>query len=464
MTLATAPGNPVAFAHPRAALVAAAPTSSAAQAAFNAGAAFGRLLKAQTPNGQRRPADAPPQTPAQQQQIDFGQAAARVVTPSAATLQQSSGRAAGQALLPSVDWMGRLERAAQTASENPRAILNETIDGMPVLPPGMSERQASMYLSHDWPKERERTAHVVVLLSLGMPKSVIRNIFEQVVSNPDLRAQTLFLMRGWANESLGFPKTASELNRLQPAGPYKVSVAVDPTWFESLHVKRVPEILVVNEPKMGVISGDGLSIQDAVQRIRAQRDLNKTYGHTWAIAEPDVLKEMQERVKTTNWNAVEQKAKNTMWAGIAQKAPAMPEQDASTVSYFNPSIVATRDIRLPDGRYVVHKGDVINPLAQAMPWQTLRYITFNANKPWEVQQALAWAQQYPNAKIMMAAPPADLTGWKALEDAFQKQLFILEPMVAQRLGIHALPSVTAPSGLSLQTYTQGKPHSVKARP
>jgi conjugal transfer pilus assembly protein TraW len=277
------------------------------------------------------------------------------------------------------------------------------------------------------------------------------------VTDPQLREQTLFLMRGWDDSTQGFPKTVSTLYRLQPQGKYKVSVAVDPSWFEKLHVRQVPDVLVVNEPNMGMIEGDGLSIRDAVARIRAQKDLNKTYGKVWRVTEPDPMTELKNKVAQTNWQKVQDQAGAQMWQGVAAKAPEMPEVHSSATSYFNPSIVATRTIRLPDGRVVVHKGDLINPLAQPLPWQSLRYISFNADKPWEIRQALQWSQEYPTAKVLMAAPPATTQGWSQLEQTFGKPLFVLEPAVAERLGIRALPSMTWPHGLVLQTYTQGIP-------
>ncbi len=435
-------------------------SASPAQAALQSGASLGAVLSSQIPDPLKKGADSgiPPSI---QRGITAGGDIQRAVT-SPNNSQQQSGAQAGEDFLrqgqaQTQGWLQRLQSAAATAGEDPRAILRETVDGMPVLPPGMTAQQASMYLSHDWPEHRERTAHVVVLISLGMPKEVIRNLFEQVVSDPALRDQTMFLMQGWDNSAQGFQKTVSELHYLQPDGKYKVSIAVDPSWFEKLHLKTVPAVLVVNEPSMGMIEGDGLSIRDAVSRIRARKDLNKVYGHIWRVTEPDPMQELKEKVAHTNWQQVQAKASANMWQGVAAKSPGMPETPQSTTQYFNPSIVATRTIRLPDGRVVVHKGELINPLAQPLPWQSLRYISFNADKPWEIRQALQWSHEYPTAKIMMAAPPATTQGWAQLEQAFGKPLFVLEPAVAARLGIQELPSMTWPHGLVLETYTQGIP-------
>lgn len=442
-----------------AAVMAAQTVADPAQAALQAGAALGSMLQGRLPDPLRKSASQP--TAPEVQGASVGNALRQSLRQDSAP-QALAGAQAGQTFLQkdqaqTQGWLQRLQSAAAAAGEDPRALLRETVDGMPVLPPGMTAQQASMYLSHDWPEHRERTAHIVVLISLGMPKSVISNLFEQVVSDPSLREQTLFLMQGWDNSAQGFPKTVSALYRLQPQGKYKVSVAVDPTWFEKLHVREVPAVLVVNEPNMGMIEGDGLSIRDAVARIRARKDLNKTYGQVWRVIEPDPMKELQEKVAHTNWQKVQEQAGARMWQGVAAKSPQMPELRQSSTQYFNPSIVATHTIRLPDGRIVVHKGDLINPLAQPLPWQSLRYISFNADKPWEVRQALVWSRQYPTAKVLMAAPPATTQGWAQLEQAFGKPLFVLEPAVAARLGIQALPSMTWPHGLVLQTYTQGLP-------
>jgi conjugal transfer pilus assembly protein TraW len=347
---------------------------------------------------------------------------------------------------------------AQSEAQNGRAFLTDTDNGMPVLPPGMTVKQASQYVSHDWPAKREKTAHLFILVSLGMPKAVLENLFRQVAASPVLRNETVFMLQGWKNVPQGFQDTVALTQSLQPAGPYHSPVLIDPTWFESLHINRVPAIVVANTDHNGMIMGDGLSILDARSRIRVGKDLGRTFGQTWRITEPDALKMIQDAAKKVDLSKWQDKARQSIWPDLAKKAPALPEVAQTVSTTFDPSVIATRDLTLPDGRIVVHAGQRINPLDQSMPWDTLRFIVFDANKPWQIRQAQAWAKTYPNARILMAAPPDTEQGWITIEHAFGgTPVKLIEPFVAQRLGVRAAPSMVWPDGQVLRVFVQAHP-------
>ena len=413
------------------------------------GTAFGKELSART----------------HAQSVNAGAAAfVKSMQPASAPAQACAGQDAGKEMLrASQDAqksnMNALSQAvAQSQVGNGAALLTDTLHGMPVLPPGMTLQQASQYVSHDWPRKREKTAHLFVLVSLGMPKAVLKNLFDQVASSPALQNETVFVLRGWGSEPQGFQRTVSELERLQPHGQYKAPVFVDPSWFESLHVTRVPAIVVANTAHNGMILGDGLSLLDARNRIAHAVDLSRAFGKTWAITEPDALKMIQDAARKVDLQKWQEKAKAGMWKNLAKNAPALPESAADMASTFDPSIIATRDVTLPDGRVVIHAGQRINPLDEPMPWGTLRYIIFDAQKPWQVAQARQWARQYPNARILMAGPPTTERGWIDIEHAFGgTPVRLIEPLIAQRLGVTYAPAMVWPQGDVLKVFVKGVP-------
>lgn len=378
--------------------------------------------------------------------------------------RNAAGTAAGQAVLSTtqeavIDNQNALAKAiAQSEASNGRAFLTDTYNGMPVVPPGMTVKQASQYVSHDWPAKREKTAHLFILVSLGMPKAVLENLFRQVAASPVLRNETVFMLQGWKNVPQGFQDTVALTQSLQPAGSYHSPVLIDPTWFESLHVTQVPAIVVANTDHNGMILGAGLSVLDAQARIQAGKDLGRTFGQTWQITEPDALKMIQDAAKKVDLAKWQNQARQSMWADLAKKAPALPEVAQTVSTTFDPSVIATRNLTLPDGRVVVRAGQRINPLDQAMPWNTLRFIVFDANKPWQVRQAQTWAKAYPNARILMAGAPDTEQGWIAIEHAFGgTPVKLIEPFVAQRLGVRAAPAMVWPDGHVLRVLVQAHP-------
>jgi hypothetical protein len=93
-----------------------------------------------------------------------------------------------------------------------------------------------------------------------------------------------------------------------------------------------------------------------------------------------------------------------------------------------------------------------------MPWGTLRYIIFDAQKPWQVAQAQQWAKQYPNARILMAGPPTTERGWIDIEHAFGgTPVRLIEPLIAKRLGVAYAPAMVWPQGDALKIWVKGAP-------
>lgn len=426
--------------------------------AFSQGAALGRNLAEKTGANNVQPVQSAPGT-----QSDAGAALANSIK--ARTLQPVPQAQAfsGQMLKKTTQGLEQNQKAleqaiADSGVQSGKAFLTDTDNGMPILPPGMTVQQASQYISHDWPERREKTAKVFILISLGMPQAVLKNLFAQVAASQVLRDETVFMLQGWADMPGGFQNTIMQAQELEPSGSYRSPVLIDPVWFESLHVTRVPAIVVANTDHNGMIMGDGLSVLDARDKIAQGKSIGQTFGRTWPITEMDALKTLQNAAKKVDLAKAQAQAQKTMWAQIAKQAPALPEVERSVSSTFDPSIMSARDIALPDGRVLVRKGQRINPLDTPLAWNTLRFIVFDAQKPWQVKQAQAWAKTYPNAHILMAEPPSTESGWLDIEHAFGgTPVKIIEPFVAQRLGVSAAPAMVWPDHDVLRIFVQGRP-------
>jgi conjugal transfer pilus assembly protein TraW len=449
----------------------------AAPAAWDAGAALGAALDRANKAALAASASSSPISPIPQaataQQANPAAAANTDVIRRAKDLASGAMKGAATPALPgSVQARGRssaleqMERYARFARlPDGRMAFLDTINGQPVLPPGMSAEQISQYLSHDWPAMRRKTAKTFIFISLGMPEERLRNLFAQVAADQKVREDVVFVVRGWPDEPEGLPKMVGKLYALQPKGSDPLPVFVDPTLFEANRIERVPVILrrlpQGSRYEWGAIAGDGLAVADAVSRLDAQRDLSGEFGQTWAVSEPDELALIKERVAKYDFAAEKARVLASGWKDAAAKAAKLPQSERGIDTLHDPSVVAIEDIRLPDGRLVAQKGQRINPLAQAMPWQSLRYIAFNASSEWEIEQAKAWLAKYPSAKVLVTSPPDTADGFMALQQRIGARAFILQPLVAERLGIVATPALVWPQGLSLAVHVEPIPRGTQ---
>lgn len=339
------------------------------------------------------------------------------------------------------------------AVPNLKYLLRNTIDGAPVIPPGMTQKQASMYVSHDWMQRHIQQAKTLVFISMSMPKDDIRRILSNIWNDKALRSESVVVVRGWQPRATGLPDLVQALGELQPSLQKQVNIAVDPSLFESYGIKRVPVVARrVSENHWATLSGDRDLPSDAVKALDAGLDAGKTRGETWPVAEPDLISVMNARMKAYAWAKHAQQANADFFSTLPDKAPSLPESLHGLTYFHNPSVIVTQDIRLPDGRLVAAKGQVIDPLAQAMPWTTWRAAVFNASVPWEVAKAKAWAAKYPGLRLMMTSPPNTQEGYEALQRSFGIPVYVASPLVTQRLGVTNSPAMIWPQGLQLQIH------------
>jgi conjugal transfer pilus assembly protein TraW len=344
-----------------------------------------------------------------------------------------------------------LRNEAVGAVPNLKYLLRNTIDGAPVIPPGMTEKQASMYVSHDWMARHIHQARTLVFISLSMPKEDIRRILSNIWNDKALRSESVVVVRGWPANATGLPDLVQALGDLQPSLQKQVNIAVDPSLFESYAVQRVPMVArKISDERWVTLSGDRDLPSVAVAALDAGKDAGQTRGQTWPVIEPDLIAVMNARMKAYAWAKKAKQANADFFSGLPKKAPSLPESIQGLTYFHNPSVVVTQDIRLPDGRLVAAKGQVIDPLAQNMPWQTWRAAVFNASVPWEVAQAKKWAAQYPGLRLMMTSPPSTQQGYAALEKSFGNPVYVASPLVVQRLGVTNSPALIWPRGLQLQ--------------
>ena len=173
-----------------------------------------------------------------------------------------------------------------------------------------------------------------------------------------------------------------------------------------------------------------------------------TYGPVEAIAETDLLEEIQRRLANLDGETLKSKALQRFWerARFVELPPATEDR----VRRVDPSIVVARDIPTPDGRYVARAGDRLNPL-EILPFDR-RLVIFDGSLPAQVAaaQRLGVAADRPVIYITTRIDRAD--GWEAmqrLEGTLAQPVYLLTVEMKQRLQLERAPAVVEAEGHDL---------------
>ena len=132
---------------------------------------------------------------------------------------------------------------------------------------------------------------------------------------------------------------------------------IDPYLFKLYQVDSVPAIAIGGgEGRQKVVVGL-LSFDWLEQRPLGRQPVQ---GQTYAIAEPDMVEEMQRRLANFDWNGWKEKAIQNYWKQHGDFLD-LPETQKETVRHIDPSIRVTKDIALPNGTVLAKAGDMITP-------------------------------------------------------------------------------------------------------
>lgn len=370
------------------------------------------------------------------------------------------------------DARGQLQQfEGATAGPNARNWLRQTIKGVPVIPAGLHGRALQQYFDHTLMKQQELGAHTLVFISMSMPKAQLSQFFAAVADHPGLLKTTVFVMRGWANKPGGMPDAVREIKALMPGqGLKQANVEVDPTLFTSHDIHRVPVLLhkvtgrfaTTEDTHNGwaMAVGPG-SLRGAIARLDAGKAVPP--GPTWKIKEPNIIKVMEAKIKAMNGPKIQKAAASTGWAKMtAHLHFGIPETHHTLDYLVNPSIVLTHTIRLPTGRVIGTKGEVINPLVSydkhfGHGWPQL-YAVFDARSPWQFKQVQEWSKTYGGRlRVMSNDLPRNQGHWMALSHQLGQIIETATPEIVSRLGIKAEPALVMGAGDRLRVIVPPVP-------
>ena len=170
-------------------------------------------------------------------------------------------------------------------------------------------------------------------------------------------------------------------------------------------------------------------------------------GATWAIAEPDLLEEIEARLmemeRTGELARLETEARSRARSRLEEPDPVLgigPAREARS-RLFDPSIAVEWDIRLPDGTLVAAAGTRVNPLARHALTRDLLFV--DGRREAEIAWALNHAK--PAKIVLLAGRPLDLA--RTHGRAF---FFDQGGRLAARFGLRFTPALVEQAGTRLR--------------
>ena len=170
-------------------------------------------------------------------------------------------------------------------------------------------------------------------------------------------------------------------------------------------------------------------------------------GATWAIAEPDLLAEIETRLlemqRSGELARFEAEARERARRRIEEPEPMLGIASATRERsrLFDPAIVVERDIRTPDGTLIAAAGTRVNPLERIGLTRDLLFVDGRR----EAEVAWALAHERPAKIVLLGGKPLEL-----MRRHGRTFFFDTGGTLAARFGIAATPSLVAQDGTRLR--------------
>jgi conjugal transfer pilus assembly protein TraW len=168
-------------------------------------------------------------------------------------------------------------------------------------------------------------------------------------------------------------------------------------------------------------------------------------GDTVAVSEEDLIKVMQKKMATTDWEKTKAEAEQRHWAKKAYLS--LPPAKHTATRRFSPSFRIDADFEV-SGSVILPKGTVLNPF-DAAPIIT-KYLVFNPLRLVEVEYAKSVMESRTSAdKWMLIAtefPRSEtMAQVMSLQNTIGGAIYLLNQTVKDRFSLVATPSKIIPN-------------------
>lgn len=298
--------------------------------------------------------------------------------------------------------------------------------------------------------ESTASGRMLIFASFSIPDATLKGLLLQATDQ-----NVVLVLRGVPKGST-VPGTVARLKRVLP-GDAIPHVMLDPTLFRRFAVERVPTFALERGSGQKPIIARGAVTSDWVRRMAASvqighEDLGRR-AEDYAIAETDLIEEMQQRLALVDFEARRREAIEQFWSKHGGNFVDLPDAKERRELLIDPSVRVTEDVEDADGSVLVRAGQTFNPLTWVPLSKTI--IVFRGTDPQQVSKAqeLARAARIGGRGVILLTTAIQTDrGWEhlsELERALTGAVYLLPQALVERFHLARIPATVVSRGQQL---------------
>ncbi len=165
------------------------------------------------------------------------------------------------------------------------------------------------------------------------------------------------------------------------------------------------------------------------------------HGHTFEIAEPDLLKQITDGIKNLNKQALIDKVRDSI--SRPQPVAGITKATENRVFYYDPSIIVPFDLKDHTGRIFHKAGSKINPLSyRSLSKSRMNPVMFVDG---DDETQVKWANEQTGKIVLTSGSPTQL-----MEELDRPIYFDQGGNLTTKLGIKHVPAIVGQEGMRLK--------------
>lgn len=292
---------------------------------------------------------------------------------------------------------------------------------------------------------------VLIFVSFSIPTATFKSLLDQATE-----PEVVLVFRGIPKGS-NLSEVVRRLRRMLPDDAPVPRVVLDPTLFQRYAVDRAPSFVLEREAGQRPVTVVGAVNTQWLRRLAAsvqpgQENLGQR-AESYAIAEDDLILEMQQRLARIDWAARREAAAREFWAKRHDTFVQLKEARERQEFLVDPSVRVTEDLEDAEGNLLVAAGQTFNPLAWAPLTKTI--VIFRGTDPKQVATASALARAARadgRGAILLTTDLETDRGWQhlsELEHQLSGVVYVLPEALVERFHLQRIPATVASRGKQL---------------
>lgn len=282
---------------------------------------------------------------------------------------------------------------------------------------------------------------IYIFASTSMPEHDLKNLFQSAVGT-----NAVILFRG-VRPGDKFQDLGRYLQGIAKDIDPPPNVGIDPVKFANYQITRVPAMVFDHGNNIvtrvtGAVSLDWFLKKAKKGEHTKSRNLG-VIGTSYAIAEPDLVETMKDRIAKIDWAKKKRDAERKYWEKNREFTE-LPVAKVDREFEVDPTVVVNNDITDPSGKLIAAAGAAINPLAM-VPF-TKVVIVFDGTDIRQITKAASIGRDASsrNHGVLYITTRTDPDqGWNGLtemESIVKAPVYLLKPELVDRFHLEYVPA------------------------